>query len=164
MEVRTVTRDAEMKVPFETLTESTSKLTTVDETVQTVQEQVLSLTERVTNVEKVRKVEKIGQVTHRRADAFDNRLGQLEKRVVVLTRDVDSKIQQLQEIQNTESGEYSQIVWTNLSQKRKRGGKQKSRRRQRDSRRDQINYEMMHGATKVKRNCPQKHEKRKGTG
>ena len=51
---------------------------------QIVQKQVLALNERVTNVEKVRKVEKIGQVTHRRADAFDNSLGQLDKWVVVL--------------------------------------------------------------------------------
>jgi hypothetical protein len=107
IEARTVIRDGEMKVLFETLTESTSNLTTVDETVQTVQTQVLTLNERVTNVEKVRKVEKIVQVTHRNVDALDNRLGQIDKRVLVLMRDMDSKFQhELEKTRNNESDDH----------------------------------------------------------
>ncbi len=65
---------------------------------------MIALNERVTNVEKVRKVEKIGQATHRRADAFDNSLGQFDKRVVVIMRDMDSKFQhELEKIWNNET-------------------------------------------------------------
>jgi hypothetical protein len=50
---------------------------------------VPTVEQRVRNVEKVRRDEKTGQVTHRCADALDNSFGQLDKRVVILMRDVD---------------------------------------------------------------------------
>ena len=46
--------------------------------------------QRVANVEKVWRDEKKGQVTHRRVDAFDNSFRHLDKRVVILIRDLDS--------------------------------------------------------------------------
>jgi hypothetical protein len=44
---------AQLGAQMTVLTDSTSKLTTVDQTVQTVQEQAFAVKERVTKVEKV---------------------------------------------------------------------------------------------------------------
>ncbi len=65
---------AQMTSLLQTLTESTSKLTTVDQTVQTVQEQVFDVKERVT------KVEKVGETTRLRASAIDDGLTKLDKK------------------------------------------------------------------------------------
>jgi hypothetical protein len=54
---------------------------------QIIETQVPAVDQRVRNVEKVRRDEKKGQVTHRREDALDNSFGQLDKRVVILMRD-----------------------------------------------------------------------------
>jgi uncharacterized Fe-S cluster protein YjdI len=56
---------------------------------QIIETQVPAVEQRVRNVEKVRRDEEKGQVTLRRADVLDNTFGQLDKRVVILMRDVD---------------------------------------------------------------------------
>jgi hypothetical protein len=75
--------------------------------VQTAETTGQSVHTQVQTVEKkVREVEKTGQTTHRRTDALDNSLGQLDKLVVVLMRVMDSKFQhEVEKIRNNESGE-----------------------------------------------------------
>jgi hypothetical protein len=80
-------RDTDMKALLQELTESTSKLTTVDQTVQTVQEQVFDVKERVT------KVEKVGETTRLCAAAIDDGLAKLDKKVLILERDRDIRIE-----------------------------------------------------------------------
>jgi hypothetical protein len=65
-------RDAKFGSLLQALTESTSKLTTVDQTVQTVQEQALAVKGRVT------KVEKVGETTRMHAAAIDENLSKLD--------------------------------------------------------------------------------------
>jgi hypothetical protein len=69
------------------LTDSTSKLITVDQTVQTVQEQAFVVKERVT------KVEEVGESTPLRAAAIDDGLAKLDKKVLILERDRDIRIE-----------------------------------------------------------------------
>ena len=56
---------------------------------QIIETQVPAVEQRVGNVEKVWRDEKKGQVTYRCVDALDNSFGQLDKRVVILMRDLD---------------------------------------------------------------------------
>jgi hypothetical protein len=72
---------AQMKALLQALTESTSKLTKVDQTVQTVQVQAFAVKERVT------KVEKVGEATRLRAAAIDDGLAKLDHKVLILERD-----------------------------------------------------------------------------
>jgi hypothetical protein len=77
---------AQMTDLLQALTDSTSKLTTNDQTVQTVQEQVFPLKERVT------KVEKVGEVTRLCAVVIDDGFVKLDKKVLILERDRDISI------------------------------------------------------------------------
>jgi hypothetical protein len=72
-----------MKALLQAITESTSTLTTVDQTVQTVQEQAFAFKERVT------KVEKVGEVTRLCETAIHDGLTKLDKKVLILERDRD---------------------------------------------------------------------------
>jgi len=71
---------------------------------QIIETQVPAVEQRVRNVEKVRRDEEKGQVTHRRADVLDNSFGQLDKRVVILMRDVDSSFRnELEKMKDNEA-------------------------------------------------------------
>jgi len=71
---------------------------------QIIETQVPTVEQRVRNVEKVRRDEKTGQVTHRRADALDNSFGQLDKRVVILMRGLDSSFRnELEKMKDNEA-------------------------------------------------------------
>ncbi len=60
--------------------------------------------QRVRNVEKVRRDEKTGQVTHRCADILDNSFGQIDKRVVILIRGLDSSFRnELEKMKDNEA-------------------------------------------------------------
>jgi hypothetical protein len=77
----------QMTTLLQTLTDSTSKFTTVDQTVQTVQEQAFTVKGRVT------KVEKVGETTRLRAAVIDDGLTKLDKKVFILERDRDIRIE-----------------------------------------------------------------------
>jgi hypothetical protein len=77
---------AQMKALLQTLTESTSKITTVDQTVKTVQVQVFVVKERVT------KVEKVGEVTRLRELTIDDGLVKLDIKVLILEHNRDKRI------------------------------------------------------------------------
>ncbi len=79
--------DTQMKDLLQALTASTSKLTTVDQPVQTVQEQAFDVKERMT------KVEKVGEATRLRAVAIDDGLTKLDKKVLILELDRDKSIE-----------------------------------------------------------------------
>ena len=71
---------------------------------QIIETQVPAVEQRVRNVEKVLRDEEKGQVTHRRADVLDNSFGQLDKRVVILMRDVDSSFRnELEKMKDNEA-------------------------------------------------------------
>jgi hypothetical protein len=76
---------AQMKVLLQTITKSTSKFTTVDQTVQTVQVETFAVKERVT------KVEKVGEATRLSAVAIDDGLVKLDNKVLILERDRDKR-------------------------------------------------------------------------
>jgi hypothetical protein len=76
-----------MKALLQALTESTSKLTTVDQTVQNVQVQAFAVKERVT------KVEKVGEDTGLRTGAIDDGLVKLDNKVLIFERDRDKRIE-----------------------------------------------------------------------
>jgi hypothetical protein len=76
---------AQMKALLQTLTESTSKLTTVDQTVKTVQVQVFTVKERVT------KVEKVGEVTRLCELTIDDGLVKLDNKVLILEHNRDKR-------------------------------------------------------------------------
>ena len=78
---------AQMKALLQTLTESTSKFTTVNQTVQTVQEQAFVVKERMT------KVEKVGEATRLSVATIDDGLVKLDKKVLILERDRDKRIE-----------------------------------------------------------------------
>jgi hypothetical protein len=78
---------AQMTALLQEITDSTSKLTTVDQTVQTIQEQAFAVKERVT------KVEKVGETTRLCAAAIDDGLAKLDKKVLILERDRDIRIE-----------------------------------------------------------------------
>jgi hypothetical protein len=75
---------------------------------QIIETQVPAVEQRVRNVEKVRRDEEKGQVTHRRADVLDNSFGQLDKRVVILMRGLDSSFRN--ELEKLKDNELSSIT------------------------------------------------------
>jgi hypothetical protein len=78
---------AQMTDHLQAPTDSTSKITTNDQTVQTVQEQAHAVKERVT------KVEKVGESTRLRAAPIDDGFSKLDKKVLILERDRDISIE-----------------------------------------------------------------------
>jgi hypothetical protein len=65
---------------------------------------VPAVEQRVRNIEKVWRDEEKGQVTHRRTDALDNSFGQLDKRVVILMRDLDNSFKnELEKMKDNEA-------------------------------------------------------------
>ena len=94
---------------LQALTDSTSKLTTVDQTVQTVQEQAFAVKERVT------KVEKVGEATRLRAAAIDDGLAKLDKKVLILERDRDIRIEAKRAFQESINEKVSVISGTHKS-------------------------------------------------
>ena len=98
--------EARFEAMLQSLTASQEKLTTTlyFTRLQIIETQVPAVEQRVLNVEKVRRDEEKGQVTHLRVDVLDNSFGQLDKRVVILMRDVDSSFRnELEKMKDNEA-------------------------------------------------------------
>jgi hypothetical protein len=100
---------AQMTTLLQALTDSTSKLPTVDQTVQTVQEQAFTVKERVT------KVEKVGEVTRLRATAIDDGLTKVDKKILILERDRDIRIEAKRVFQESVNEKVAVISGTHKS-------------------------------------------------
>jgi hypothetical protein len=100
---------AQMTALLQALTDSTSKVPTVDQTVQTVQEQAFAVKERVT------KVEKVGEATRLRAAVIDDGLAKLDKKVLILERDRDINIEAKKAFQESINEKVAVISGTHKS-------------------------------------------------